>query len=149
MTKILTSILATSVVAFTLFLTSGCQVQNSTSTKTLPIGELRTEKVDANVIPDEMPSYPGGTNKLMQFLKYNIKYPIEAQKAGIQGRVFVTFVVKSDGSIININVMRSVSPVLDQEAVRVVSLMPNWKPARKDGVAVNCSFTLPVNFKLR
>ncbi|MCM1377121.1 MAG: energy transducer TonB [Clostridium sp.] len=97
---------------------------------------------------DVLPEYPGGINALMTFLSYYIEYPKECAEAKIQGKVVVGFAVMKDGSIGNIEVKRSVHPLLDAEAVRVVKLMPKWKPGKKDGKTVNTWFSLPVNFRI-
>jgi TonB family protein len=84
----------------------------------------------------------------MVFLAKNIQYPVEAQKAGTEGRVIVQFVVGRDGSIRNPKVVRGVSPELDAEAIRVVSMMPKWNPGKQRGKAVAVNFTLPIMFRL-
>lgn len=96
----------------------------------------------------DKPSYPGGMSALMQFLSSNIKYPVEAVEKGIAGRVECKFVVESDGSITNIQISKSVDPLLDNEAIRVVSSMPKWNPAKKNGMPVRTKYTLPVPFHL-
>ena len=100
-------------------------------------------------VVEQMPSFPGGMGALMQYLSTHIKYPIEAENNGIQGRVICTFVIGEDGSISNVKVSRSVDPLLDAEAVRVISSMPHWIPGKKDGVPCRVKFTLPVTFKLQ
>ena len=109
------------------------------------------EVVEAEVftIVEEMPEYPGGLNKLTDYLSKNIKYPQMARESGIQGRVFVNFVVEPDGSVSNVNVMRSLGGGCDEEAVRVVKAMPKWKPGRQRGKAVRVSYILPIVFKLQ
>ena len=100
------------------------------------------------VVVEEMPEFPGGDNALRDFIGRTVKYPEEARKEGIHGRVFVTFVVKSDGTIGNIKIARGVHPLLDKEALRVVSLLPTWNPGKQRGQAVNVSYTIPVQFAL-
>ena len=100
-------------------------------------------------VVEQMPQFPGGPSALMQFLGENIRYPEEAHKAGVQGRVIVTFVVEKDGRISEPRVVKSVSPELDGEAVRVVSAMPNWMPGRQNGKAVRVKYTVPITFKLQ
>ena len=95
-----------------------------------------------------MPEYPGGINKLMEYLSKNIEYPKAARESGIQGRVFVSFIVEKDGSISNVKVIRSIGGGCDEEAVRVVKAMPKWKPGKQRGKAVRVSYMLPVVFKL-
>lgn len=98
---------------------------------------------------DEMPEFPGGVNALRSFLSQHVRYPIEAQKNDIQGKVFVTFVVEKDGSIKMPKVVQSVDPFLDKEALRVVKLMPKWVPGKYKGNIVSSNFTLPINFRLK
>jgi protein TonB len=100
-------------------------------------------------IVEEMPSYPGGEGKLMEYVAKNIKYPQIARETGIQGRVFVGFVVEPDGSVSNVKVLRGIGGGCDEEAMRVVKGMPKWKPGKQRGKAVRVSYMLPVNFKLQ
>ena len=100
-------------------------------------------------VVESMPEFPGGgMTALMQFLSKNIKYPVNAQKNGTQGRVTVQFIVNVDGSISNIGIIRGVDPELDGEAVRVISTMPNWKPGTQKGKPVRVKYTVPVMFRL-
>ena len=96
-----------------------------------------------------MPEYPGGVGELMKFLSTNVKYPVIAQENEIQGRVIVQFVVKKDGSIEDVQIAKGVDPVLDKEALRVISSMPKWTPGKQDGKAVNVKYTVPVMFRLQ
>ena len=98
---------------------------------------------------EEMPAYPGGMEELMKFLQTHVKYPKEAEEKGQQGRVLVTFVVEKNGSITNAKVVKSVSPELDAEALRVVKSMPNWTPGKQRGEAVRVKFTIPIVFRLQ
>ena len=97
---------------------------------------------------DQMPEYPGGMGECMKFLSKNIQYPVEAMKNDVQGRVIIQFVVKKDGSISDTKVVKSVDPLLDKEALRVINAMPKWKPGMHEGKAVNVTYTIPVSFKL-
>lgn len=97
---------------------------------------------------EDMPQFPGGQAKLMEFLAANVKYP-EAVEGAIQGRVVVLFTVKKDGSIDNIEVIRSVCHELDEEAVRVVKLFPDFIPGTINGKPVDCKYTLPIVFRLQ
>ena len=99
-------------------------------------------------VVEEQPMFPGGMEEMMKFLQQNVKYPKEAQNQGKQGRVIVQFVVNKDGSISNDTIVRSVDPLLDAEALRVVRSMPNWTPGKQKGEAVRVRFTLPVTFRL-
>ena len=100
-------------------------------------------------IVEEMPSFPGGEQKLMEFVGKNIKYPQIARETGIQGRVFVNFVVEPDGSVSNVSVLRGIGGGCDEEAMRVVKSMPKWKPGKQRGKAVRVQYMLPVNFRLQ
>ena len=100
-------------------------------------------------VVEVMPSFPGGQGALMQWLNKNIKYPVVAEENGIQGRVVVTFVVEKDGSITDVNVVKSVDPSLDKEAQRVVKSMPKWIPGKQNGSAVRVKYTVPVTFRLQ
>ena len=109
------------------------------------------EIVEAEIfkVVEEMPEFPGGAAKMMEFIQKNIKYPMMARESDIQGRVFVNFVVEPDGTITNVTVMRGIGGGCDEEALRVVQSMPNWKPGKQRGSAVRCSFTVPIIFKLQ
>lgn len=99
-------------------------------------------------IVEQMPSFPGGTSALFEYLSKNIRYPKKAEKKGEQGRVIICFTVERDGSIIDIRTVKSVSPELDSEAQRVVKSMPRWIPGKQNEVAVPVKYTLPINFQL-
>ncbi|MDE6668677.1 MAG: M56 family metallopeptidase [Muribaculaceae bacterium] len=96
----------------------------------------------------EMAEYPGGMKAMMEFLKTHIQYPEEAEKNGEQGRVIVKFIIDKNGKVTSPEVIRGISPLLDKEALRVVSEMPNWTPGKNNGKVVNSYFTLPVSFTL-
>jgi protein TonB len=100
-------------------------------------------------VVEQMPSYPGGTSALMSYLNSNIKYPVVAQENGVQGRVIVGFVVERDGSITDVNILKSVDPSLDREAARVVRSMPRWTPGKQNGQAVRVKYNVPVTFRLQ
>lgn len=100
-------------------------------------------------VVEQMPSFRGGQQKLMEYLAENTRYPEGLGESCIQGRVIVTFVVEKDGSISDVKVVKSVDPLLDKEAVRVVSSMPKWHPGKQNGVAVRVKYTLPVTFRLK
>lgn len=103
---------------------------------------------DIFVVVEQQPEYPDGVEAMMKFLGDSVRYPIEAQEKGIQGRVIVNFVVNKDGSITDVNVVRGVDPSIDAEAVRVIESMPKWKPGKQRGKEVNVRYTLPVVFRL-
>ena len=100
-------------------------------------------------VVEQMPSFPGGPQALMEYLSNNVKYPVVAQENGVQGRVVVSFVVERDGSITDVKVVRSVDPSLDKEAVRVVKSMPRWIPGKQNGQAVRVKYNVPVAFRLQ
>lgn len=99
-------------------------------------------------VVEERPQFPGGDAELMKYLQKNIKYPSICQEQGIQGRVIVQFVVNTDGSIVDAQVIKPVNPYLDKEALRVISTMPKWIPGKQRGKAVRVRFTVPVTFRL-
>ena len=109
----------------------------------------KVEEYKVFEVVEQMPSFPGGTGALMQYLSKNIKYPPVAEEMGIQGRVICTFVVERDGSVSDIRIARSVDPSLEKEAIRVVSGMPKWIPGRQNGQSVRVKYTLPVTFRLQ
>ncbi len=99
-------------------------------------------------VVEKMPEFPGGFKKLMVYLGDNINYPEAAKKAGIYGRVFVSFVVEKDGRINEVKVLRGIGSGCDQEAIRVVKSMPNWKPGLFDGKPVRVQYNLPIKYAL-
>lgn len=119
-----------------------CMVSNKT--------EVETHH-DANYVYnvcERMPSFPGGFDKLMEFLKKTMRYPEDAVKDGTQGRVILTFIVEKDGRITDIKVAKSISPLLDKEAIRMVKSMPKWNPGMQDGMFVRVKYAMPIVFKL-
>ena len=135
------------------------QTGESTTTETVspppetptvsPEAAGKEEKGEVFVAVEEQPLYPGGNAAMMKFLGDNIKYPVAAQKNGIQGRVITNFVVEKDGSLTDIKIVRGADPLLDAEAVRVIQSMPKWKPGTQKGQIVRVRFTLPVVFRLQ
>lgn len=110
----------------------------------------RVTSMDDDVydVVEKMPKFPGGGAELMKYLSSNIKYPVEAHKAGIQGRVVVSFVVNKDGTVKDAKIVRSVDKSIDAEALRVISAMPKWQPGYQDGKVVSVRYTVPVTFRL-
>ena len=104
------------------------------------------EEKEVFTIVDDMPAFPGGQEALFQFLKSNLKYPDEAKKENIQGTVYVTFVIDPEGKVTKGKVLRGVHELLDEEALRVVNLMPLWSPGSRRGVPVSVQYNLPVKF---
>jgi len=116
-----------------------------------PARSLLSLNLDFNpafTVVESMPSYPGGMGELMKFLANNIKYPPQAKSNGIQGRVFVNFVIEADGSVSNVRVLRGIGGGCDEEAVRVIKQMPKWDPGVQKGERVRVSYNLPVKFTL-
>jgi protein TonB len=111
--------------------------------------EVPIEEPEVLICAEQGPEFPGGEAELFRYLRKNIRYPEIAKTNNIQGRVFLQFVVDSQGNITRIKVLRSVDPFLDAEAIRVVQNMPKWKPGVQGGKNVHVAFTLPVNFVLR
>lgn len=100
-------------------------------------------------VVESMPEFPGGMGELMKYLGTSIKYPPLAKESGIQGRVFINFVVEPNGEISNVKILRGIGGGCDEEAVRVVENMPRWKPGKQRGKAVRVSYNLPVKFTLQ
>ena len=126
--------------------------KDSTSCKKEMVSKSESDDDDDDMIMgmivEQKPVFPGGQKALMEFLKSNLVYPKAAQDSSIQGRVIVKFTVEKDGSITDVEVVRGVHPALDEEAVRVVSMMPKWKPGTQMGDTVRTKFTLPIIFRL-
>lgn len=108
-----------------------------------------TAKEEVFMVAEQMPEYPGGMKEMLKFLQENVKYPENAMKNNVQGRVIVQFVVEKDGTPTEFKVARSVDPDLDAEALRVLQTMPKWKPGMQRGEVVRVKFTVPVSFKLQ
>ena len=112
--------------------------------------ESQATKADAiHEVVDEPPSFPGGDAAQIAFLSNNLKYPAVAMEQGIQGRVVTQFVVDKDGSITDVKVVRSLDPMLDKEAVRLVKSMPKWTPGKLNGSPVRVKYILPISFRLQ
>ncbi len=100
-------------------------------------------------VVEQMPEYTGGVEALLKYLAENVRYPKEAEEKGLQGRVIATFVVEKDGSISRAEIVKSVDPLLDEEALRVINAMPNWVPGRQNGEAVAVKYAVPISFRLQ
>ena len=127
------------------------ETDKAVEVKYVPV-EVEEEEVEEQQIfqvVEEMPEFPGGMAECMKFLSKNIKYPPISAENGIQGRVIVQFVVNQDGSIVDPAVVRGVDSHLDKEALRVIQMMPKWKPGKQRGKAVRVKYTVPVMFRLQ
>lgn len=132
---------------------TGNKSDEFTRQDTLKVKKEKTNNSSTNdevfMIVEEMPSFGDGSNEAFgRFVAENLNYPDEAVKKGIHGKVFVQFIVEVDGSISNVKVLRSVNPMLDIEAVRVVQSSPKWNPGRQKGKTVRVTYTMPINFTL-
>ena len=126
--------------------TSKSSVSGSANQQSSTITEENQEDVFQMV--EEMPLFPGGEQKMSEFITSNINYPEAAREAGVQGRVYIRFVIEQDGSISNVKVMRGIGSGCDEEAMRVIKSMPKWRPGKQHGKTVRVSYQIPVNFSL-
>jgi protein TonB len=115
----------------------------------IQVDEEVVEEAPIFTVVESMPEFPGGMQELYTFLGNNIKYPVMAKESGIQGKVYVTFVVEVDGSITDVRVLRGIGGGCDEEAVRVVQNMPKWTPGKQRGKPVRVQYNLPVRFTLQ
>jgi len=122
----------------------------------VPVDDNSKNTIEQPVAPpepwisvEEMPQFPGGEAELFRFLAGNLRYPPDAKEIGVTGRVFIYFVVEPDGSISGISVRRGIGSGCDEEAMRVVALMPKWSPGKQGGIPVRVQYTLPVKFVLQ
>ena len=129
------------------------QISGSPSDEGVPVPPANdASKVEQEPIftfTEVMPEFPGGESAMIAFLQKHVKYPADAKQQKKHGTVYLSFVVNEDGRITDVKVLRSVFPSLDKEAVRIVSVMPNWKPGMQNGKAVKCQFNFPVIFEIR
>ena len=138
-------------------LIAGCMFANSVQAQAQVTKDTKAEIKVNSVVPEgeeifeiveKEPEFPSENGSLRKYLTENIKYPEEALKKGIQGRVVCQFVIRKTGEISNITIIQGVDPLLDKEALRVIKGMPKWIPGKQHGEAVNVRFTLPITFKL-
>lgn len=123
---------------------------NQAETTSVAVKDTLTPDEPVFEVVEQMPEFPdGGMAGLMEYFKKNLRYPEEAKKAGMQGRVVVQFLINKNGAISDASVLRSVDRLLDAEAVRLVRSMPRWKPGMQKGKAVTVKYTLPVQFRLK
>ena len=109
----------------------------------------RKDTINVYDCVEQMPFFPGGTQKLKEFIEENLRYPKELEETCVQGRVIVRFVVERNGKLSNVKVVKSVHPVLDKEALRIVKLMPRWIPGRQNGITVRVKCYIPIIFRLK
>ncbi len=110
--------------------------------------EEEAEETQIFTVVESMPTFPGGDAARIKYLNSNIKYPTIARESGIQGRVFVTFVVETDGRVTDVKILRGIGGGCDEEAVRVIKNMPKWVPGKQRGKSVRVQFNMPILFKL-
>lgn len=111
-----------------------------------------TEVAEEAPLPDlveTMPEYPGGDEELYKFIGKHLKYPKDALEEGIEGKVYVQFMIDKLGRVTNTKVLRGIGFGCDEEALRVIKKMPQWKPATQRGKPVPVTYTIPINFKLK
>jgi protein TonB len=107
------------------------------------------EKAPPVLIVEEMPLYPGGDTERLRFLADNIQYPLQATENGIQGTVYFQFIIDSKGNITDVKILRGIGGGCDEEALRVIKMMPQWKPGRQNGRTVRVLYNMPVSFRLQ
>lgn len=127
------------------------EADDETVVEVAPIVEEEEEEAESEVffIVEDMPQFPGGDLALRKYINTSVKYPVIAQENGIQGKVYVNFVVDKTGKVGNARIARGVDPSLDKEALRVINTLPRWKPGMQRGKPVRVSFTVPINFVLQ
>ncbi|MGX5855619.1 TonB family protein [Dyadobacter jiangsuensis] len=145
--------LGTYAVAATLIGTSalfvaGCESQVSKENEVVKTEPKAGDTERIFTVVEEQPEYPGGNKAMFHFLARNIKYPSSASRANVHGRVFVSFIVTSEGDIKDVSVLKGIGYGCDEEAVRVISKFPKWTPGKQSGKAVSVKFTVPINFQL-
>ncbi|MDO5571899.1 MAG: TonB family protein [Bacteroidales bacterium] len=139
-------------VKYTVPVNFGLQKQSNTPAQNAPTTNVQPSDTNSEpifTVVEDVPTFTDGDKELMAFLAKNIKYPVEAQIKGIQGKVIVGFVVNSKGELIDPTIKRGVDPNLDQEALRIVKMMPNWIPGKQRGKAVNVEVNIPIVFRLQ
>ena len=106
------------------------------------------DKEKVYTVIEKMPQFPGGESELLKYIGNNLKYPVEAQQKGIQGKILVRFVVNKTGKVENAEVIRGLDPAIDKEGLRVINSLPIWMPGEQKGEKVSVWYTLPITFKL-
>jgi protein TonB len=119
----------------------------STQFEKIEIPEEKTDPIPVSQVPHK-PVFPGGDAAMLKFFADNMKYPALAKELNISGKVYVYFVVGTDGKVCDVSIVQSLDPEIDKEAIRVVSMLPQWTPGKKGITPVPVSFIIPINFKL-
>ena len=109
----------------------------------------RKDTINVYDVVEQMPQFPGGFQKMNEFIEENMQYPKKCAEKGVYGRVIVAFVVERSGQLSNIRVVKSVHPALDKEALRIVKLMPRWIPGEQNGVTVRVKYIIPIRFSVK
>ena len=109
----------------------------------------RKDTINVYDVVEQMPQFPGGFQKMNEFIEENMQYPKKCAEKGVYGRVVITFVVERSGKLSNIRVVKSVHRALDKEALRIVKLMPRWIPGRQNGVTVRVKYIIPIRFSVK
>jgi TonB family protein len=125
------------------------EICDTVKTQKTPTDSAKTKETKVWSDPYSMPSFRGGTKALLEWINENLRYPEELADSCIQGRVIVTFIINEDGTVSDGKVVRSLHPLLDAEALRLVSIMPRWSPYKLNGKAQKNRYTMPVIFKLQ
>jgi len=128
------------------------EADNNTVIEVAPVIQQKKEEEEESqvfFIVEDMPEFPGGEAALRKFIANSVNYPVIAQENGIQGKVYVNFVVDTHGNVTNAKIARGVDPSLDKEALRVINNLPKWKPGMQRGKAVRVSYTVPISFVLQ
>ena len=112
------------------------------------VEEKEVEETEIFTVVEENPGFPGGDEARIKFLQSNMKYPTMARESGIQGKVYVTFVVEKNGNVTDVKILRGIGGGCDEEAIRVVKSMPKWNPGKQRGKNVRVQFNLPIQFTL-
>lgn len=113
-----------------------------------PAPKYVKETTDVETFPDEEATYKGGLAEMQKYIQENLQYPEEAIDKGIQGKIYISFIVNKKGSISDVKIERGAEPLLNEEAKRIINSMPKWEPATKNGKRVNSKVMLPIVFKL-
>jgi protein TonB len=125
------------------------EVEEYIAPEVTKVEEEEIEEAEIFTVVEESPSYPGGDAARIKFLQENIEYPQMARESGIQGTVYVTFVVEPDGRVSGVRVLRGIGGGCDEEAIRVVQKMPKWNPGKQRGKPVRVQFNMPIKFTLQ